>query len=540
MKKKLLIAIAVFLMAPSAVNAQTKVQPHSQIHPNFSGDWEANPEVGFTSVHLVQKGTVLRGNYSTSPYPNLKKIQGGDLRGTIVGNHARLTFTSGFAVEKSKGVALLTLTGNKLLWKTLSNPKAAAGEDYSPSRESLVKVDMKKLEAISKQVYAGRDLADDDGDPAEVEKLMRPVFTLRPRDFKAETTYANALIDLNRIDEAIKILKDVSDNDPSDSADLFLISAYLKKQNYAEAEKLCQSALDNNPGSSSIWMALSDAQRHLGKKDAALASAQKSVDANSENRTAWINLGDIAMFAAQFDRAASAYQSALDLGSLTDDSAKIQALMENCLAEAGNKQKAGADKDNYANIEPTQARWKASDMPLKIYIASTSKIKTFRPEFIDILKDSFDQWSKASEGRLKFVYVNSKYLANITCDFTENRKDVNTEADGANTDIVIADSSPLWSNMLILTSLSDAGTPVDDATMRHTCLHEIGHAIGLLKHSPEPKDVMFAFMEDGTLARRLSRRDVLTIQKLYSDVAPVAAAADAAAVAKPRNAADKP
>ncbi len=42
--------------------------------------------------------------------------------------------------------------------------------------------------------------------------------------------------------------------------------------------------------------------------------------------------------------------------------------------------------------------------------------------------------------------------------------------------------------------------------------HELGHALGLLGHSPEKGDLMFSVTDEYS---RLSQRDLNTLQKLY-------------------------
>ena len=53
--------------------------------------------------------------------------------------------------------------------------------------------------------------------------------------------------------------------------------------------------------------------------------------------------------------------------------------------------------------------------------------------------------------------------------------------------------------------------------MRWICLHEIGHALGLMGHSSQHNDVMYSSMPLATIDRGLSERDKNTLKYLYSD-----------------------
>jgi hypothetical protein len=53
--------------------------------------------------------------------------------------------------------------------------------------------------------------------------------------------------------------------------------------------------------------------------------------------------------------------------------------------------------------------------------------------------------------------------------------------------------------------------------IRWICLHEIGHALGLMGHSTQHNDVMYSSMPLSTNDRSLSERDKNTLKHLYSD-----------------------
>jgi predicted Zn-dependent protease len=61
--------------------------------------------------------------------------------------------------------------------------------------------------------------------------------------------------------------------------------------------------------------------------------------------------------------------------------------------------------------------------------------------------------------------------------------------------------------------------PLNDTALYNVALHELGHALGLLGHSPHPLDVMVAERDEaptGAVRLSLSPADVATLQALYT------------------------
>jgi hypothetical protein len=131
-RTQMILVSTLFVLSNVGVFAKgTAVQP-AAAPTSFNGHWEKrkNP---FCQMTLEQKGNKLKGEYSTSPYEDGKKVQSGDIVGTITKpGHARVTYTSGFANEGSKGKLDLDLTSQGLKWTLVEAPVQDYGEDYSP------------------------------------------------------------------------------------------------------------------------------------------------------------------------------------------------------------------------------------------------------------------------------------------------------------------------------------------------------------------------------------------------------------------------
>lgn len=57
---------------------------------------------------------------------------------------------------------------------------------------------------------------------------------------------------------------------------------------------------------------------------------------------------------------------------------------------------------------------------------------------------------------------------------------------------------------------------ISDNQMRFISLHEVGHALGLIGHSPNPADIMFLGESLADITRYLSERDRQTLIRLYA------------------------
>jgi predicted Zn-dependent protease len=61
-----------------------------------------------------------------------------------------------------------------------------------------------------------------------------------------------------------------------------------------------------------------------------------------------------------------------------------------------------------------------------------------------------------------------------------------------------------------------SGKAIADEEIRRVCLHEVGHALGLHRHSSNNFDIMF-FSETKAGSPALTQRDRNTMARLYAD-----------------------
>ncbi len=159
-------------------------------------------------------------------------------------------------------------------------------------------------------------------------------------------------------------------------------------------------------------------------------------------------------------------------------------------------------------------------MPIKVCVRSNYQLPQFFPEFKNIVRDSLDQWCKASNGAVSYRFVESKDAANIVCDYTDHRELVSSDHEpgiDGNTDtrIRMQENTTDWANIVILVKMSPNVAVFRDRTLiTKTFLHEVGHALGMHGHSPNNHDVMFLAATPEPITQ-LTARDKATIRRIY-------------------------
>lgn len=186
-------------------------------------------------------------------------------------------------------------------------------------------------------------------------------------------------------------------------------------------------------------------------------------------------------------------------------------------------------------------RWPAQRMPIRVFIKDGSRVPGYQSEFNGILRQSFEDWSRASGGLVRFDTASSADQADIICTWIADPQlltnkaeageahiygkrasaaDPSVDAASANTAAGNAGRGSTDINrgtILLLTQPLSSGLPVTRNSIRLLCLHEIGHVLGLTGHTIVPSDIMFysavSYKDEW---RYLSPRDAKTITRLYS------------------------
>ena len=160
-------------------------------------------------------------------------------------------------------------------------------------------------------------------------------------------------------------------------------------------------------------------------------------------------------------------------------------------------------------------RWNPETFPLTVYIEH----KTDLPEyFYQEVKSAFSDWQKGTKGYINFKIIDSPKNADIRCYFPKNDNEAEDFANkfGGITHSEVQNNILKYMTITFSTKYKGTNKYYNKNIIRSVALHEIGHALGILGHSVNPKDIMYP--SSSALKNSLSTGDISTIKLIYSIV----------------------
>jgi len=165
-------------------------------------------------------------------------------------------------------------------------------------------------------------------------------------------------------------------------------------------------------------------------------------------------------------------------------------------------------------------RWSLNKMPLRLYIDKNPDrrhLQHFDARYSLSIPKALDVWVKALGGQLNYRKVDKPDNADIAITWV-NRLDHHgfvkdktiSYTAGLTTPKIAQDQ--LRTMFVQIGVLDIQGKPQTDQGIYETAVHEFGHALGILGHSENAEDVMYAQSRG---VATLSVRDLNTIRRLY-------------------------
>ncbi len=163
-----------------------------------------------------------------------------------------------------------------------------------------------------------------------------------------------------------------------------------------------------------------------------------------------------------------------------------------------------------------EVKWAAMRMPLTVCIFPGLDVEGFKPQYADIAKNAFESWANASSGKLRFEYTEKPEHVDIIFRWSANSKDVSQPAEGGEAKVMRRGDRIDSASVVVLTVMPVKELKMNDELMRFICLHEIGHALGLVGHSSNRADVMYCSIPLNFEKCFITQRDAKTLQHLYA------------------------
>lgn len=150
-------------------------------------------------------------------------------------------------------------------------------------------------------------------------------------------------------------------------------------------------------------------------------------------------------------------------------------------------------------------RWNKSTFPLKVYIEDSKDLPDY---YREIVMNAYTSWQRASEGLVRFEFVESPSEADMKCYFknTDNKNSIGVHA-------FAVSGNKITDSVIVFNKTDNKGHSHDSKQLYSSALQEIGHSLGLTGASQSIYDVMYPI---GTkFNTEITPRDLKTLGLLY-------------------------
>ncbi|HEY9792687.1 MAG TPA: tetratricopeptide repeat protein [Candidatus Obscuribacterales bacterium] len=313
-------------------------------------------------------------------------------------------------------------------------------------------------------------------------------------------------------------------------------SNLLKAKQAFKARPILEQAAALWPEEPQVHFNLGVCMTQVGEFPKAIEEFQQAMKGNPSLTECLPDIASCYQLMNDYNSAISYFQEYLRRQPQAADAPQVKGMI-NALEKAASKQVMSdpQGEDYFPSVlrNGRAERWQLNRLPLKVFISNGTDergafVDGFQPYFNDILLQCFDIWMRAADHKLGYVLVDDARQADIVCTWT-NHRDFLSDQTAVEQGAARVATRPLpqpglsqiiGARVIILIVNPTTGKAISDDEIKKTCLHELGHAMGLSGHSNNNKDVMF-YSESPTVWAALTKRDKNTITRLYADYPPV-------------------
>ncbi len=271
---------------------------------------------------------------------------------------------------------------------------------------------------------------------------------------------------------------------------------------FLEAESMLRQSLANNPELIPAHCNLGYILNRTGRAKQALPHLLYAYQHAANEPCVVLTLAASYQLLGQLAAAIQLYNRYLIQFPNAADYAYISDLTRHLVGEANAIRSA---KMNLAH----DYNWKTQHV--RVYVRPADGVRGFDASFNDVLKDSFKSWSDA--GVITFSFVSELSEADIECVWVDDASRLSSPGEGGETIIDHVGKTVKHARITLLTQRRGTNSLLTRSEVRALCLHEVGHALGLMEHSLDPSDAMYCTVAN---AANPSRSDVQHLKLLYT------------------------
>lgn len=269
-----------------------------------------------------------------------------------------------------------------------------------------------------------------------------------------------------------------------------------------------------------------------------LAEGKKAYQ-NKDYKTAYVKLKKaVALSPKNYEARYYYIQTLTNLKPTLDVQKETYYLTQNDLADSADlfadrqiekwrtqiKEASGNTYIEQVPLEKGILRWDVKKFPLKVYIKNNS---TVAPTYYEgMIRKAFLQWQAETNNFIKFDFTNYEDNSNIDVNIKSSADmkkctEENCKYAVAYTTPEVSGNTLKKMNMYFYDS-NNLGQPFSEREIYNTALHEIGHSLGIMGHSPNKEDLMYMASNKNNIEydinsdnQIISLTDLNTISLLY-------------------------
>lgn len=277
-------------------------------------------------------------------------------------------------------------------------------------------------------------------------------------------------------------------------------------------------AFDPNDNSAVVHNDLGLVLETMGNLEGAVAEFNKALSFDATMSSATLNIAEAYKQSGQIDLAVTYLKKFINEHP---ESPQIESAEATLKTLRHSKPMSGSitTTDYLDSVAPKGVYcWPLKRMPIRFCIEAGSAVDGYRDSFRQIAFRSLREWIEAANHHLTWKLVQDPKEADITISWTSSKADFPHGTEQGITKLLFTRTHAITHADIKICTVpvyGESNEILSDEAMRLTCLHEIGHALGINGHSPNNNDVMF-FCERAFPVTALSQRDKLTIARLYA------------------------